>query len=331
MPSPHLFLKLIVLCCGIKMLDISRVDLSLLATLEVLLAERNVTKAAARLHLSQPAVSAQLARLRDLFDDPLLIPVRRGMIPTAKAAALAAPLREALDQLRRALQSQQDFDPTTAALTVTIAGSDYVQAAVVMPLVLSLRSKAPGVRIAIRNLAPALIDQQLANGDVDLVIAAPEPGFAHLRTHPLFTESYALIGRRGHPHLVSGLTIDAYVSLEHVVVSRRGGDFATPVDDALAALGRRRRVVMSAASFLFVPEIVAASDLVALVPSRLLQAPSERLTVIDVPWLAETFDVSLIWHERTHGHAGQRWIRDLIVKLAGESDKHAQRKARRAL
>jgi DNA-binding transcriptional LysR family regulator len=114
-----------------------------------------------------------------------------------------------------------------------------------------------------------------------------------------------LIGRRNHPHLKSGLTIDEYVQLEHVIVSRQGGGFRTPVDDALSALGRQRKVVMSAASFLFVPQIVSASDFVALAPRRMLRGQSDRLTVIDIPWLMEQFNVSLIWHERSHGHEGQ--------------------------
>lgn len=299
------------------MFDTSRIDLNLLATLEVLLAERNVTRAAARLHLSQPAVSAQLARLRDLFDDPLLVPAQRGMIPTAKAIELTTPLRDALDRLRATLQAHQDFDPATADLTVAIACSDYIQAAVILPLVLALRRRAPGVRIAVRHLVPALMDQHLTSGETDLVVATPDPALSHLRTCHLFDETYVLIGRRDHPLLKSELTIADYVQLEHVVVSRRGGNFMTPVDKALEALGRRRKVVMSAASFLFIPEIVAASDLVALVPRRLFHAPPDRLAVVEVPWLGEQFKVGLIWHERSHGHAGHRWVRELIVELIG--------------
>jgi DNA-binding transcriptional LysR family regulator len=298
--------------------DDSRIDLNLLATLEVLLAEQNVTKAAAKLHLSQPAVSAQLARLRDLFDDPLLLPTRRGMIPTAKAIELAPQLRGALDQVRNALQSHQNFEPGKADLSVSIGCSDYIQAVVVMPLVLALRQRAPGVRIAVRHLVPTLMQQQLDNKDVDLVIATPEQSAPHLRTCHLFNESYVLIGRHGHPRLRSQITIDEYVELEHVVVSRRGGTFKTPVDTALATLGYRRNVVMSAASFLFLPEIVAGSDLVALIPKRLFRAKSEGLMRVDLPCLGEQFNVSLIWHERCHGHAGHRWVRNLIGDLVGE-------------
>jgi DNA-binding transcriptional LysR family regulator len=299
--------------------DTSRVDLNLLATLEVLLVERNVTKAAAKLHLSQPAVSAQLARLRDLFGDPLLLPAQRGMTPTAKAVELAPQLREALDSVRNTLQSHRDFDPRTAELIVSIACSDYIQAVVVMPLVLELRRTAPGVRVAVWHLAPMLMEQQLANGEIDLVIATPNPDMPHLRACHLYDETYVLIGKKDHPRLKPGLTIDEYVSLEHVIVSRRGGNFETPVDHALAILGYRRNVVMSAGSFLFIPEIVASSDLVALVPKRLFRSQSEKLTVLDLPWLGEQFNISLIWHERCHSHAGHRWVRSLIGGLAGEN------------
>jgi DNA-binding transcriptional LysR family regulator len=305
-------------------MDTTRVDLNLLITLEALLAERNVTKAAARLHLSQPAVSAQLNRLRDMFDDPLLVPAHRGMTPTAKALELLGPLRQALDQLRNTLQTHRDFSPERARMTITIACSDYIEAAVVMPLVLALRQMAPGARVAVRHLNPAYLEQQLASGEVDLAIATPEPGLSRLRaqsrlrTCRLFDETYVLIGRRDHPRLRIGLTIEEYVRLEHVIVSRWGGGFTSPVDDALAALGHKRKVVMSAASFLFVPEIVSMSDLVALAPRRLLRSQLDRLTLIDIPWLAEQFTVSLIWHERSHGHAGHRWFRDLIVELTSD-------------
>jgi DNA-binding transcriptional LysR family regulator len=237
------------------------------------------------------------------------------MTPTAKATELAPQLREALDRVRSTLQSHRDFDPETAQLAVSIACSDYVQAAVVMPLVLALRRMAPGVRVAVWHLSPALMEQQLANGDIDLVIATPDPAMPHLRACHLYEETYVLIGRQSHPDLKPGLTIEEYVRLEHIVVSRRGGHFETPVDDALGVLGYRRNVVMSAGSFLFIPEIVSSSDLVALVPRRLLRAESEKLTIIDLPWLSERFDVGLIWHERCHAHAGQRWVRELIGKL----------------
>lgn len=315
MAAAKLYLKSIIVWPAIHPMNTDRVDLNLLVTLEALLAERNVTRAAARLHLSQPAVSAQLNRLRDAFDDPLLVPAHRGMTPTAKALDLLGPLRLALDQVRKTLQSQKDFSPLRAKLAVAIACTDYLQAAVLMPLAVALRQRAPGVRVAVRHLNPSEVGEQLGNGDIDLALFTPEPDYSHLRSCRLFDETYVLIGRRDHPRLKAGLTIDEFVQLEHVIVSPSGGSFRTPIDEALAALGHERRVVLSAASFLFVPEIVSNSDLVALVPRRLLRSQRNRIKLIDLPWLSEQFCVHLFWHERSHGHAGHRWIRELIVEL----------------
>lgn len=298
-------------------MDTMRLDLNLLLTLETLLAEQNVTKAAARLHLSQPAVSAQLNRLREMFDDPLLIPHRRGMMPTDKALDLLIPLRESLEKLRQTLHSHQDFYPERANLTLTIACTDYVQATVIMPLVLALRHKAPGVRIAVRHLDMAQLDQQLARGEVDLVFASHDTFHTQLRSRHLYDESYVLIGRQDHPVLSANLPLEEFIKLEHVIVSPSGGSFTTPIDDALEKFGHKRNVVMSAASFLFIPEIIQKSDLVALIPKRLLQAHSALLTVIELPWLAEQFDICLIWHERSHSHAGHRWVREVIVEMNG--------------
>jgi DNA-binding transcriptional LysR family regulator len=237
------------------------------------------------------------------------------MTPTAKALDLVMPLREALDQVRGTLQRHKDFVPEQAKLTVTIACTDYVQAAVIRPLALALRQRAPEVRLAMRHWTPALLEHQLAYGEADLAITTPNPAEPHLRTRHLYDETYVLIGRQDHPHLKAGLTVETFAELDHVIVSPAGGGFTTPVDDALAALGHKRKVVFSAASFLFVPELVSGGDLVALVPRRLLRGSSASLTQVEVPWIAEAFGISLIWHERTHAHPGQRWIRDLIVEL----------------
>ncbi|MGO8440793.1 LysR substrate-binding domain-containing protein, partial [Rhizobium ruizarguesonis] len=153
------------------------------------------------------------------------------------------------------------------------------------------------------------------DGDVDLAIATPDAGQAHLRTRHLFEESYILIGRSGHPRIEEGATAAGFARLEQVIVSPSGGGFSTPVDATLKALGYSRAVVASAASFLVVPSIVGSSDLVALVPRRLMRSRLGEVTWIDIPWLSERFQVELIWHERTHGHQGQQWIRKQIHDL----------------
>jgi DNA-binding transcriptional LysR family regulator len=298
-------------------MDTKRLDLNLLVTLETLLAEQNVTKAAVRLHLSQPSVSAQLNRLREIFEDQLLVPAQRGMTPTAKACELLEPLRQALDQVRVTVGAHRDFDPETAKMTVTIACTDYLQAAVVKPFISELRARATGVRVALRNLDIDQLEAQMARGDVDLALMTPQAAPPALRTRHLFNERYVLIGRRNHPQLRDDLSIEEFAQLEHVIVSLRGGDFVTPLDDLLAALGHKRDVVLSAASFLFVPEIVAQSDFVSLVPERLIQDRVDKLRLVECPLPVEGFAVAMVWHERSHGHNGHRWLRQGIASLTG--------------
>ena len=299
-------------------MDSSKVDLNLLVALDALLAERNVTRAARRLGLSQPALSAQLARLRDLFGDPLFLPAQRGVTPTARALELEAPVRRALDGMHDVLARGRGFDPATADLAVTIACSDYVQIAVIAPLVLDLRVSAPKLQLAIRQLDGSLLGQQMEAGVIDLGVMTPSTAAPALRTRTLFHERYVTIARRRHPTVKGKLTLDDFANLEHVVVSPRGGGFGGPVDTALGKLGRSRRIAVSAASFLFVPELVARSDLIATVPERLVRERAERLQVLKPPLPIEGFSIGLVWHERTHLHPAHRWIRDRVRTRCGE-------------
>lgn len=296
---------------------IKKLDLGLLVTLEALLIERNVTRAAVRLSLSQPAVSAQLSRLRILFGDPLLLPVQRGMAPTAKAVELLAPLRAALDQVRATLEQHDRFDPPTSPMTAVFACTDYLQLAVIQPLVMALRTEAPHVRVAVRHLNPHRLHVQMGDGEVDLALMSPEHAPPGLRSRALFDERYVLISSLDNAAVSRGMSLEQFQTLSHVIVSLRGGDFTTFVDDELAALGCQRNVVLSVASFLSVPELVASSDLVALVPERLVRGRGALLKIVDSPVPVRGFSVGLLWHERSHAHAGQRWLRERIVDLVG--------------
>jgi DNA-binding transcriptional LysR family regulator len=291
-----------------------RLDLNLLVALEALLAERNVTRAASRLHISQPALSAQLARLRNIFNDQLLLPAQRGMVPTARALELQGPLRQALDEVRRVTVTGRAFDPADASLTLTIAASDYVQVAVLLDFTLRLRTEAPGIRVGIRAIDGAAVGIQMEHAEVDLALMTAETAPHNLRRCLLFEESYKIIVRRNHPRIRRALTLKALTGEDHVVVSPRGGSFSTAIDLALSAAGATRRVALSAASFLFVPEIVARSDLVAFVPSRLVHNRSDRLAIFEPPIKVPGFAISLLWHDRTHDHPAHAWVRSKIAQ-----------------
>ncbi|WP_029008658.1 LysR family transcriptional regulator [Azospirillum halopraeferens] len=291
------------------------IDLNLLVALDAVLAERNVTRAARRLNLSQPALSAQLARLRDLFGDPLLIPAQRGMIPTQRALDLQEPLRRALEEVRGVIAAGARFDPAVAELTVSIVASDYVQYAVLMPLSFTLAREAPGLRLAFRTIDVAHLTAQMERGEVDLAVITPQVAPERLRLRPLYEERYVTIARRDHPRIAGTLDADTFCALEHVIVSPGGGGFSGPADAALAAHGRSRRVAMSVQGFMMVPEIVARSDMIALVPERLVHGRAERLQVFEPPVPVPGFTIAMVWHDRTTGHPAQRWLRDRVMAI----------------
>ncbi|MBR9901465.1 MAG: LysR family transcriptional regulator [Rhodospirillales bacterium] len=297
------------------MTDIRKLDLNLLVTLDTLLAERNVTHAAKRLNLSQPAISTRLTRLRDLLGDPLLLPAQRGMIPTERALELQEPLHQALEGVRRVVAENSPFDPSTITATIAIAASDYVQYAILMPLLDVLRRDAPGIKVAWRTIDTSMLDTQMARGDVSLALSTPQTAPETLRMRKIYREEYVAIARCDHPAIGRSLDLDSFCALDHVIVSPEGGGFEGPADDALAALGRKRNVALSAPGFLVVPEIVARSDMIALVPSRVAQGRTGQIRMFDPPMPVTGFDMALIWHDRTTTHPLHRWLRDRISAL----------------
>ncbi|AHJ75394.1 LysR family transcriptional regulator [Kosakonia sacchari] len=302
------------------MVNLNRLDLNLLLTLDVLLREHNVTRAAQRLNLSQPSVSVQLARLREIFDDPLLLPGPRGMQPTVRADELREPLRQALEALERAVSPVSAFDPARASVTWRIAATDYTESAVLLPLLNTLRREAPASRLAVFELNPGQIKRQAEQGDIDLFFHLREGAPASLHQRLLFTERYVLAGRLGHPALKHRPSLKQFCQLEHVIVSPEGGGFQAATDDALAARGLTRNVVLSVPHFLFMLDVLARTDLVAVLPERLV-ANTGALQVVDPPLDLPGFDMLMLWHERLHRDPGHKWLRQQVLAVLGNADR----------
>ncbi|MBY4732047.1 LysR family transcriptional regulator [Cupriavidus pauculus] len=294
------------------MTNLRRLDLNLLVTLDVLLSEHNVTRAAERLHYSQPSVSVHLARLREIFDDPLLLPGPRGMRPTARAEALREPLREALAALEQAVAPEAPFEPASAANTWRIAATDYSESTVLLPALPGLRQAAPGTRVAVLEMAPARLARQAEQGDIDLAFHTTHDSPQTLHRKALFTERYVLVGRAGHPKLRRKPTLAQFCALEHVMVSPDGGGFFGVTDEALATAGASRRVVLSVPHFLYVAAVLAGSDLVAMLPERLVR-DNAALQVVEAPVDVPGYEMSMLWHERSHRDPAHRWLREFIA------------------
>lgn len=293
------------------MINLRRLDLNLLVTLDVLLEEHHVTRAAARLNLSQPSISVHLAKLRDIFGDPLLLPGPRGMRPTARADELREPLRAALETLELAVAPATPFDPASATDTWRVAATDYSESTVLLPALAGLRRAAPGTRLAIVEMHPARIARQAEQGDIDLAFhttAGSPPG---LRRRALFTERYVLVGRADHPRLRRRPTLAQFCALDFVLVSSLGA-FEGATDAALAELGAQRRVVLSVPHFLFVESVVAATDMVAMLPERLARQMGNS-RVVEAPVDVPGYEMAMLWHERLHRDPAHRWLRDHVA------------------
>ncbi len=297
---------------GIAVNNLRKLDLNLLVTLDVLLAELNVTRAAERLNFSQPSVSVHLAKLRDVLGDPLLLPGPRGMRATARAEALREPLRQALEALEQAVAPARPFDPALATQTWRIAATDYAESTIVLPALQRLRVAAPGTRLAIVEAAPPRIEKQAEQGEIDLGFHTSEGAPAGLRRRVLFAERYVLAGRADHPRLKRRPSLAQFSKFEHAIVSPDGGGFAGPTDDVLAKAGLSRRVVLSVPHFLFLISALANTDLVAMVPARLVRN-NPALRVVESPVEVPGYEMAMLWHERSHRDPAHQWLRTHIV------------------
>ncbi|HEX5458490.1 MAG TPA: LysR family transcriptional regulator [Steroidobacteraceae bacterium] len=291
--------------------NLRRLDLNLLVTLEALLTERSVTRAARRLYLSQPSVSVQLRKLREVFGDPLLAASPGGMLPTARGQALLDPVRAVLSDLRQIVQPPPKFDPGTARVTWQIACADYGEQAIVLPLLCRIRRVARDVRLAILEAGHSRLLKQLEAGTVDLGFMALDSPPQRLRHAVLFKEEYLLVARKRHPALESKLTVAALSRLEYVIVSPEGGGFRGITDVVLERLGIRRKVVLSVPHFLFVPEVVARTDLVAMLPKRLV-GDRRGLRVAAPPLAIPGYEMGMVWHERSHLDPAHAWLREEV-------------------
>ncbi len=304
--------------------ELAGVDLNLVLALDALLAERHVTRAANRLGLSQSAASHALARLRELLGDPLLVRGPRGVMePTPRALTLAPRVHRALGEVAAALRRPEPFAPASARRTFQIAAGDYAELVLLPALAARIAAVAPGIDLFVRAV-PDDIPGAIARGDVDLVLAPTRPSDVSgpgTYQRLLFEERFVCAVRRGHPAATRRLTLERYCALDHLLIAPRGtlGSF---VDDALAPLGRQRRVAVAVPHFLIVPHVVASTDLIVTLASRVATAfaDSHKLAILKPPpeLALVGFSMHQIWHERAHGDDAQKWLREQIAAVAGD-------------
>jgi DNA-binding transcriptional LysR family regulator len=295
--------------------DLRRIDLNLLVALDALLEERSVTRAAARLGMSQPAASRALGRLRAMFSDALLVDGPGGYMLSVRAEALLPAVRRTLAGIGEMLASRP-FDPAAATGPLRLLMTD-LHAAVLAPRLLSrLAEEAPSVDLDILPPGPAIMEM-LRNDAVDAVVGAIEEAPAGIRRRKLFEDRYVTLMRAGHPAAGRQLTLETYLALDHLVISITGAGPA-PVDELLSAMGRSRRVRARVPNFFAAMEIAAGSDLVMTLPESLgrTAAGAARFVMLPPPVDPGPIALNLLWHARHQEAPRHVWLRRLVVAAA---------------
>lgn len=302
-----------------RRVHIEAFDLNLLLAFEALWSERNVTRAARRIGLTQPALSHALGRLRAQLDDPLFQRTPRGLVPTARGHEIAPAVTEALALVRRAVESQPRFDPAQLERSFTIGTSDYGELVILPALMARLRRQAPKVALVVRPIV-GRGERELLSGAHDLILGVPPPQMDDVRSEVLFEDRFVSLLRAGHAAARGPLTLDRFVALPHVLVSPQGeGD--SVVDVALRARKRQRRIVLRVPNFLAAPLVIAATDAVITMPERVARAVAtqHRLVVRTPPVALPPVVVSSFWHARNDGDVAHGWLRELAWTVARET------------
>lgn len=290
-------------------------DLNLLRVLDALLREQNVSRAAERLALSQPAVSNALNRLRAMLDDPLLVRVGRSMQPTPRALALEVPIREALQQIEQSLSADQAFDPARSTQRFRIAVTDYVELVCMPRLLEQLSREAPGIRIDIRHLSPSLPADALDKGELDLVLGRFEEIPARFSRRHWMSEYLTLAVRQGHPLCTSELDLPLFLKLRHLWV--HGGQTRGMVDQWLGEHGLAREILYTTPNYLQAAHIVAGSDLAAVLPSQLARhfAALLPLQLLELPFTVGPFHLEIVSLAQRQRDAALQWLIEQIAVI----------------
>ncbi|ODP35681.1 LysR family transcriptional regulator [Pandoraea sp. ISTKB] len=301
-------------------MNLRSLDLNLLLVFESLLRTRSTTVTAEELNLTQSAVSNALKRLRLAFGDPLFVKTPQGMLPTDLAASLAPPVTEGLGLIRGAVEAPQDFVPAKAQRTFRLYLSDIGQLIFIPKLMATLAVEAPGVRIVTVDTTPREAQNAMAMGDIDLTLGLFTRFSSGFHQQRLFREHYVALVRGGHPAIRGELTVENFLNAAHAVYRPTAGHhdvFETAVEQWFARSGHQRHVALRMAHSMGLSALIAASDLVVCVPTRLgraLKGPADLQTYA-LPFDSPEFDISQLWHERFHTDAGHRWLRSTIFRL----------------
>ena len=317
------------------MANLAALDFTLLGAFEALLIDRNVTRAAERVGMAQPSMSNALTRLRHLFDDELFVRTPNGMQPTSRALALARPITDILDQVRRLLDDGDAFEPSITEHHFVLGVAPFASYTMLPPFIRMFRREAPHAHVHYYSLEAQDVARLLDESQIDLAIGVVADLPKRFGSLVLFHDRPVCIARKAHPALRDGMTIERFVALPHVHATHY---IEGVVDAALAQQGLARRVVITGHNYLAVGMVVAQSDLLAVVPGRMAYdlAGRNAIDVHDVPLPLAEQPVGLAWSKHGQSNPAVIWLRDRICDLmmerpqAATTAHHSASRARRS-
>lgn len=300
-------------------MNVTDIDLNLLRAFDAIATEGSVTVAGERIGLSQPAMSNALARLRQLFDDPLFVRTPRGMHPTPFAQQLAQPVREALRLIQGALQQHAGFDPASSGNTFRLSMSDIGEMVFLPGLLERVKRDAPGVKIEVARISIKDTHAQLEAGELDLAVGFLPGLTTGMRQQPLFREHYVCMLRADHPVIGAKISAKQFRQAAHVLVSYAGTGHQV-IEETFVKEGLNGRIAARVPDFLVVPMILGRTELIVTLPSRVAAVFAQlgKFKVLELPIDMPSFEVRLHWHQRFHQDPANRWLREVMAELYAE-------------
>jgi DNA-binding transcriptional LysR family regulator len=321
-------------------IDLSRADLNLLVLFDTVLKERHVGRSADRLNLTASAVSHGLGRLRRLLNDPLFVRTPKGVVPTARAAEMAAPIAEILARVRSVIATAEPFNPTSSRRRFIIGAPDGMSAVFLPPLLAELRRTAPGIDISVRQLLPtqgessperawrsAFTELEARAMDVAIIPSDEIPARFHARV--LYEEDFVIAMHAGHP-FADRPTLERYCEMQHLVVSHTGNAQGF-VDEVLARQGGSRRIALTVPNFMFALAVIAETDLISALPRRFvaMHAPRFGVVAVEAPLPLTRFRLRAVAPQAAMMDLGLCWLFELLGKAEQAAPKHRKRAASR--
>lgn len=292
--------------------DIRSLDIGMLRTFDALLRERNVSRAAARLFLSQPAVSASLNKLRQVFGDPLFTRTAHGVVPTARALALAPQVQKVLAELAALLE--EGFDVARSQRIFRIAGSDHASRLLLPALSRTLVQAGSGVRLVWVPPGAWSLAEHLRRGELDVAVVARIHVPRDLQTRLLYEDRYVYVSRRDHPRAHEPVTLDSFCATPQVFLGYGTSTFDDLIDETLARAGRRRLAQIAVSSFGQIVHQLLHSDHAAVLGGRVARHYADVLRIQPLPFELPAYQSLLCWDSRTDGDAGVQWLKQQIVE-----------------